>query len=341
MATKRSLVPSCPICRRSDNLRRCQRCKVVSYCGRDHQVSDWDDHKRVCNAIKKAQNTLDLEEQRLRAHPGDFMTPANVFEEGQGRFWGILETRTYMRSRYALVEALLKVKTTIAVEAAFQHLMDMLRLCRGDNMGVRDLVPALFLRLGKEQECYDFVKWHATTSQDSHYDWDDMSLPFLDVKNADVFEPVDVFTRKYLDLSHTVSVTLLKIRLLLDVRDLQNSTAIGEKLPQELLDNIRDQLVGTVVVKNKGIMDSKDQTALIEKLESQVKELYIAVERESRYFWSALLQPGVHLRARPAAYSPGSLEQMQLILQYNYDSWVETPGAIDVVRDLVKKDNSK
>jgi hypothetical protein len=310
-------------------------------CGRDHQISDRDDHKRVCNSIKKAQGALDLEEQRLRAHPGDLMTPANVFEEGEGHFWGILETRTYMRSRFALVEALLKVKTPDAVDAALQHLMDMLRLCRGDNMGVRDLVPALFLRLGKDQEGYDFVKWYATTGQDSHYDWGNMILPFLDVKDADVFEPVDVFTRKYLALSHTVSVTLLKIRLLLDVRALQNSTAMGEKLPQEALDNIPDQLLSTIFAKNKDIMESKGQSALIENLESQVKKLYTAVKRESEYFWSALLQPGPHLTARPAAYSPGSMEHMQLVLQYNYDSWVETPGAIDVIRDLVEKDNSK
>jgi hypothetical protein len=341
MASKLSLISSCPICSSNDNLRRCQGCKVVSYCGRDHQVSDRNAHKRTCNSIKKTREALDLEERRLRAHPGDFMTPANVFEEGEGHFWGILETRTYMRRRYALVEALLKVKTPDAVDAAFQHLMDMLRLCRGDNMGVRDLVPALFLRLGKDQECYDFVKWYATTGQDLHYDWGNMSLPFLDVKDADVFEPVDLFTRRYLAPSNTVSVTLLKIRLLLDVRDLQNSTAMGEKLPQEALDNIPGQLVSTIFAKNKDIMEGKDQSALIEKLESQVMKLYTAVKRENKYFWSALLQPGAHLTARPVSYSYGSLEQMQLVLQYNYDSWVETPGAIDVVRDLVKKDNSE
>jgi hypothetical protein len=335
MATKLSLVSSCPICSSNDNLRRCQGCKVVSYCGRDHQVLDRGDHKHVCNSIKKSREALDFEEQKLRAHPGDLMTPANVFENGVGHFWGILETRPYMRSRFALVEAILKVKTPDAVDTALQHLMDMLRLCRGDNMGVRDLVPALFLRLGKDQECYDFVKWQATTGQDPHYDWGDMSLPFLDVKDADVFEPVDAFTRRFFPLSHAVSITLLKVRLLLGVRALQHSAAVGEKLPQEALDNIPGQLVSTIVAKNKDIMESKDQSALIEKLESQVNKLYTAVKRENKYFWPAFLQPGAHLTARPFAYTHGSLEQMQLALQYNYNSWVETPRAIDVIRDLV------
>ena len=87
-------------------------------------------------------------------------------EENRGHFWGILETRTYMRYRYALVEALLKIDTYAAVLAAHDHLMEMLYLCRGDNMGVRDTVPALKLRLRRDQECYDFLKWWYTTGQD-------------------------------------------------------------------------------------------------------------------------------------------------------------------------------
>jgi hypothetical protein len=246
-----------------------------------------------------------------------------------------------MRRRYALVEALLKVKTPEAVDAALQHLMDMLRLCRSDNMGLRNLVPALLLRLGKDQECYDFIKWQAITQKTPDYDWGDMSLPFLDVKDADVFEPVDVILGRYFALSQNVSVALLKIRLLLDVRAAsQPSTAMGEQLRQETLDSNPGQLVSAIFAKNKDIMATKAQAALIEKLESQVKELYTAIKSTNKHFWPALLQPGAHLTARPEAYSEGSLEEMQIFLQYNYDSWVETPGAIDVVRDLVKKDNS-
>jgi hypothetical protein len=264
------------------------------------------------------------------------MTPANPLENAIGHFWGIHETRPYMRARYAVVEALVKIKTFNAVQAAFNHIMDLLRLCRSDNMGVRQLVPALFLRLGKDQGCYDFVKWYATTGEESGYDWGDMSMPYLDVKDADIFEPVDLLIRNGTDLSYAVSVALMKIRLLLDVTHLQNSAVLGEKLPQELLDNIRSQLVSTVVAGNKDIMDSKDQTPLIVKLKSQVEELYTAVKKSNEYFWPALLRPGANLVARPEAYVQGSREHMQLVLQYSYDSWVETPGAIDVIRELVK-----
>lgn len=160
------------------------------YCGREHQMLDREDHKGACNAIKKKQKAVSLEERELRDNPGDFMTPANLFEEQVGHFWGILETRDYMRARYALVEALLKVKTYASVKAAHDHIMDMLRLCRSDNMGVREQVPWLKLRLGRDQECYDFCVWWATTGQERDYDWGNMDLPYLDIKNADILEPV-------------------------------------------------------------------------------------------------------------------------------------------------------
>ena len=308
--------------------------------GREHQVADRQDHKRACNAVKKAQRLVDNEEQSLRARPADMFLPANVFETGVGHFWGYHDTRPYMRARYGHVEALVQVDTYDAVQTALDNLMDMLRLCRSDNMGVRDLVPPIFLRLGKDQACYDFVKWWHTTGQEPDYDWGDMDEPYLDVKNADVFEPVDIYCHAFRGLSHVVSVTLLKIRLLLDIQALQNSACIGEKLPQELLDNVRGQLVSSIVAKNKAIMNSKDESDLIKELRTQLGSLYKGVKKMNKYFWSCLLQPEPHLGARPEAFSAGDIAQAQLALRYCYASWVETPGAIDVIQNLVKHDHA-
>lgn len=92
-----SLDPRCPACGKRDNLLRCQACKVVSYCCSDHQVYDRINHKVACDLIKKAQKELDTQERELRAHPGDFATPANPFETAVGHFWGILDTRPYSK----------------------------------------------------------------------------------------------------------------------------------------------------------------------------------------------------------------------------------------------------
>jgi len=72
----------------------------------------------------------------------------------------------------------------------------------------------------------------------------------------------------------------------------------------------------------------------VEELLYQVIELYDAVVCQAPLFWSSLLDPGTHLAARPHTYSHGSIEHMQLVPQYNYDPWIETPGAINLIRQL-------
>ena len=152
----KSLVTGCVVCGRKNGLSCCSACNVIPYCGREHQASHRQAHKSVCNKIKRAKAQFEIEEAKLRAHPGDFMTPANPLEDEDaiGRFWGLVDTRDYMRARYAYVESVIKAKSRRAIETAVRHLEDMFRLCRGDNMGLRDIAPHLYLRLGRDQECY-------------------------------------------------------------------------------------------------------------------------------------------------------------------------------------------
>lgn len=328
----------CPICKTTKKLLRCQGCMVMPYCCQEHQIADRNNHKRVCNDVKKSKKNLDKEERELRAAPPDFMMPANVFEESVGHFWGIYGTRPYMRARYALVDKLLKIKTFDAVATAFDHIMDMIRLCRSDNMGLRDIVPAIFIRLGKDQECYDFVKWWATSDPHGDYDWGDMDLPFLDVRDADVLESVSEFTGEFSDISHAVAVLLIKMRLLRNVKSLKNAGFLYDLLPPEMVDRISKDIGGKIIASRKDILMSKDQDALIKTLEQQLQELFTFVKESNKYFWPALLNPADYLAAQPTSYSRGSAEEAQLTLQYNYDAFVETPGSIDMIREFVQND---
>lgn len=261
-------------------------------------------------------------------------TKVDAFYTGKGHFWGIHKTRGYMGARFALVEAQLKINTPQAVKASLDHLLDMLQLCRGDNMGVRDLIPALYLRLGRDQECYDFCKWWATTGSKSNYDWSDMNNGYLDVKNADIFESAAVFTRKYAALSHSVAMMLIKIRLLIDLQTLQRAKdEVGPHVPQEILDWVQAQSVSSVITNNRKFLE-RDQTPHIKELKGQIKELYDAVTESNKHFWPALIKPGTNLNARPQMYGFGDPAQMQLILQYSYNSWAETAGAIGVIEEL-------
>ncbi|KAF2031696.1 hypothetical protein EK21DRAFT_62694 [Setomelanomma holmii] len=330
-----NLVCGCvtPGCAKTHNLNRCSVCKVVQYCSREHQAADRRSHRSVCGKIKKAQANLEYEEEDLRQEEGD-----GIFGEGgRGHFWRTHETRDYMRARYTLVEALLKINAFQAVSAALDHLLDMLELCRSDNLGARDVIPGLYIRLGRDQEAYDFCKWWATTGQENDYDWDSTGLPYLDVKNADVFEEVGAFVGAWPSLAHNVAITLLKVRLMMDLQSLQQARLdAGPHVPQEILDTIQQHTASSIITGRSEIVNRVDQTPHIMQLQKQVKELHAAVHKANPYFWPALLKPGDNLKARPTSYGFGDMSHMQLVLQYTYNAWAETPGAISAIGELLK-----
>ena len=76
---------------------------------------------------------------------------------------------------------------------------------------------------------------------------------------------------------------------------------------------------------------------LIQNLEGQVQDLYTGVKKSNKHFWPALLDPGKHIRAQPEAFGHGGLEQMQVVLKNSIDAWTESPGAVEVIKELVKK----
>jgi len=45
----------CRVCGKTEKTRKCARCKVVTYCGREHQREDWRVHKNVCGLLAERQ----------------------------------------------------------------------------------------------------------------------------------------------------------------------------------------------------------------------------------------------------------------------------------------------
>jgi hypothetical protein len=72
-----------------------------------------------------------------------------AFERDAGHFWGILETRPYMRARLGLAHALW---TAGRREDAVGHLRDLLRLNPGDNQGVRSTLAGFLLALDRDAD---------------------------------------------------------------------------------------------------------------------------------------------------------------------------------------------
>lgn len=68
-----------------------------------------------------------------------------TFEQYVGDFWGLHETRPYMRARLVLVNRLIDAAR---MSEAIDHMRDMLRLNPGDNQGVRWILLEILLRVG-------------------------------------------------------------------------------------------------------------------------------------------------------------------------------------------------
>ncbi|RYP66897.1 hypothetical protein DL771_007554 [Monosporascus sp. 5C6A] len=305
-----------PSCKKRDNLLRCGGCQVVLYCGPDHQKAHRPIHKTSCNLIKKAREAFHVERVALETHTGDIDTPPNPFRAVPGQFWYWKGTRLFMQRYHDLMSATLNIRTGEAVEAGLKYGLDMLRLCRGDNQGVRWQVPSLYLRLGRDQEAYDFIKWYGTVGTGS-YDWRDMELPFLNLHEEDAFEDFQEHADKMNDLSQLVAMTNLKARLLVDVKGLNDHVAMHPNLSyEERMEWVREEALSDVLYGRREILERDDFQDLVRDLSSQVAKLYRRVEQLNQHYWPALDHPERYGSALPTLYAPGSREEVILVFSY-------------------------
>lgn len=224
------------------------------------------------------------------------------------------------------------------VATALDHFRDMLRLCRSDNIGVRYVVPALYVRLNRDQEAYDFLKWWATRGPD--FDWGDMSLPYLDIKGADAFEPVgDMWSGPFTELSLGTMAFLIKARLLLDLKTLQTiQTSNADKTPDEVADLARERLSDGIVASRPDILTEGPADTAVRRrgLEKQLKLIYDAIHSSNEHYWSCMIENPCGVR-HDGPFVRRSRHEAELTLEYNYHAWKETPGALELVKELTAK----
>ena len=73
----------------------------------------------------------------------------DFFEENVGDFWGLLETRPYMRARSGLAQLLWDAGER---EAAVDHYRELLRLNPRDNQGIRQILVGRLLEIGRDAD---------------------------------------------------------------------------------------------------------------------------------------------------------------------------------------------
>ncbi|MFG1350277.1 hypothetical protein [Xanthobacter autotrophicus] len=90
---------------------------------------------------------------------------AAAFKKDEGDFWGLLETRPFMRALFGLA-CTEKVRGDHA--AAIDHLREMLRLNPNDNQGARHILAAVLLEAGRDD---DLAALFETYPEDSAAAW--------------------------------------------------------------------------------------------------------------------------------------------------------------------------
>jgi tetratricopeptide (TPR) repeat protein len=95
---------------------------------------------------KNAQEAKSLYEQGVQA--GERALGQQAFEEAVGSFWGLVETRPYMRARAGLAWCLWVIGDQ---QQAIDHYQEMLRLNPGDNQGLRYLLANCLLESGGDE----------------------------------------------------------------------------------------------------------------------------------------------------------------------------------------------
>ena len=86
---------------------------------------------------------------------GERALGAKRFEQDAGHFWGIIETRPYMRARLGLAQTLVELGR---VDEALAHFRELLRLNPVDNQGVRDLLLGELVRARRDDEAATLLR---------------------------------------------------------------------------------------------------------------------------------------------------------------------------------------
>lgn len=236
-----------------------------------------------------------------------------------------------MVARKEHVEALLEVKNRTAVQSALDHLLDMLRLNRRDVMGVRDTIPALYIRLDRDQECYDFLKWWLTYPEILR-DWADEDDPFLHIKNADALEDPAGFGENWHSLEHYAMLYLLELRMVLKIVAIELVNKHTEaKLPPALLEQVQSHCTNSALKNNAAVwQDIKACGHLYPYkniLLAHLDALKRTIDDYNSAYLLAVVEPDSHYNARPPTYAAEDIRVMQYALPKTYDAWLETPGA--------------
>ncbi|KAF3171543.1 hypothetical protein TWF751_006273 [Orbilia oligospora] len=334
----------CKVCGCATNAC-CKRCKVVFYCSEMHRQRHAEKHNEACLEIEAAKlnvgdaerafahNTGCPERKSIRGMIASIYNGKAPSLENKCLCTG--QDHAILFARFNLIRAYIQVNTKCSVVNACNVAIETQYLGRCDPMVIRCITANLMIRVGNKQNAYDFIKYWLVNG-DQYVCTTKNPEPFLDIRNADAFEPCknlfDAFEEADMDppTSFLVPLALLKFKLLADIKQLRNLQLLRTKLPFDVVYLMKPFFHTTDIMKNRKDIRLIDTVSgydkLIKTLENDLDLLFEIVGRafEGRYVvWRCFFEKSPVKQAR--RYS----EEVQTVYKYSADAWMETKGGYE------------
>lgn len=115
------------------------------------------DHPDIYVYLAEIEPDIDkaLSFYKIGVEAGEKSLGKNMFIDDKGHFWGIFETRPYMRARAGFADCLQAIGEK---DQAIKHYQEMLELNPHDNQGIRYLLATLLLEQDNEENYKSLLK---------------------------------------------------------------------------------------------------------------------------------------------------------------------------------------
>ncbi|KAJ6024756.1 hypothetical protein N7540_005553 [Penicillium herquei] len=274
------LLSGCAVCGQKEGIRICSACRVVAYCGEEHQRAHRATHRFVCNGIKTEQDTLEAAEANLIGS-GHVVNTLPMLPGMNPNVQQLFDT--YWHS--PLFIYLRRINTVRSVEAQKQYFLRCDSLLFARSLEFRFAALEATAGLEQDQELYYSIK-SLCVSPMFHRCFE----------HEDVLEPIDfmIYTPnsfwydRILDL--LILMKFFKVKLLLDMMRLDVARkALAPMLPLEIVDMILSNVPQSpTITANRKIINSTDLKLEITTLAKQIDILIAEVRARNSLFWKKL-----------------------------------------------------
>lgn len=237
-----------------------------------------------------------------------------------------VEVEMYLHRRYIYARALLRPNTCAGIVQGLENCLEIAKLDTENQQNgqtAQEFVPGLYLRLGRDKECYDFIKKSCYGDLEEIYRCD----------NGKPRRPVVVGD---FSLGHAAMLCLLNLRILQDLRNLDKAdTDLGDKLPAELFHEARSYLISPATkadaARMKAIEKREDLKPHMQKVENDLQDLRGYINAIEKDYFHAIADPE-KFRKKQVMYQP-ELPIVE-VLHQTYEVWAESPGALALWQEV-------